>query len=58
MYFIKGARYFEAKKVINYELKAHGYGGGEEENEEDDDDDGRVCWWHLNGGEEKKIRES
>ena len=30
----------------------------EEENEQDYDDDGRVCWWHLNGGEEEKIKES
>ena len=57
MIFIKGARCFKAKKAINNELKAHGHVGGEEENE-DDDDDGRVCWWHLNGGEEEKIRDS
>ena len=37
----KGARCFEAKKAINHELEAHGYGGGEKENE--DDDDGRGC---------------
>ena len=36
---------FEAKKAINHELEAHGYGGGEEEDEEDDD---CVCgWWRL-----------
>ena len=34
MIFIKGARCFEVKKAINYELEAHGHGGSEEENEE------------------------
>ena len=43
--FIKGARRFEAKKAINHELKAHGYGGGEKEDEEDDKDG--VCVYVL-----------
>ena len=30
MIFIKGARYFEAKKAINYELEAHSHSGDEE----------------------------
>ena len=32
--FIKGARCFEAKKVISHQLEAHGYGGGKKEDEE------------------------
>ena len=32
MIFIKGVRYFEAKKAINYELEAHSHGGGEKKN--------------------------
>ena len=35
--FRKRVKCFEAKKAINHELQARGYGGGEEENEEDDD---------------------
>ena len=52
--FIKGVSRFEAKKVINHQLEAHGYGGGEKN--EEDDDDGGVCWWRkIRGGEEDKV---
>ena len=35
--FIKGAKCFKAKKAINHQLEAHGYGGDQEEDEEGDD---------------------
>ena len=51
--FVKRASYFEAKKAINHELEAHGYGGGEEKDKEDDDG---VCVWCVVEDEGKKER--
>ena len=50
--FIKGARCFEAKKAINYELGAHSHGGLEEE-----DGDGKVGgrWPKFQRGKERKC---
>ena len=50
--FIKVARCCEAKKIIDHELEAYGYGGGKKENEEDDDGGGGC----VTGVEMKKKR--
>ena len=51
---MEGARCFEAKKAINHELEAHGYGGGQKEDEEDDGGVG-VCYGGVNQKERRRV---
>ena len=53
--FIKRARCFKAKKVINHELEVHGY-GGEEEDGENNDNSVCVGYWREDKGEEERMK--